>query len=90
MEKQFNFRATITANTIIQFVLIYLFCFHYESQMLQWVTLLAIVIYWILVAMAYPRRERLSVAERIALRLGLGAALPVAAMLLYFVKQIMQ
>ncbi len=90
IEKQFDFRATVTANVIIQVVLIYLFCFQFKSDMLQWVALLAVALYWILVALAYPRREQLSLAERVALRLGLGASLPLAALILYVIKQFMQ
>lgn len=85
---QFDFKATIIANLLIQLLLIYLFCFVMESSVLPQITMLAIVMYWLMAALAWRRRHILRLLERLALRLGLGVLLPLSALLVFIWKQL--
>jgi hypothetical protein len=84
---QFDFKATIAANLLLQIILVFLFCYVLESKALPIITLIAIGMYWTLVVLAWPRRHDLRLAERLALRVGLGALLPLAALLVFLWQQ---
>lgn len=79
----FDFKSTVIANVLVQIILLYVLVFSSRSEIAQNACLLTIILYWLMVALAYPRRKHLTLIERIGLRMGLGILLPLSGFMVW-------
>ena len=83
----FDFRSTVIANVMVQGVLFYGLVIANDNPLVQRACILTIVLYWLMVLLAYPRRKKLTLIERIGLRMGLGILLPVSGLLIWLIDR---
>ena len=77
----FDLRATLLANIVLQMLFIGIFSILKPSLLITLTAVITLVLYWTLAALAYFRKDHLSALEKIALRVGFGFFLPLAALI---------
>lgn len=83
----FDYRSTLIANAMVQLVMVIMFYVASNTLLAIYGALIAVVLYWLMAIALYKRRQRLSIIERVALRLGYGILLPISLFLAFLIRQ---